>query len=156
MEYFLYFSDIWNCVEVLVRETEVRETAQPSATFFKPGWDGRIADICGSLFKPDKVVSDSYSFGRCLHVISPRSSGSLPHLGSISHSPAWNSCRYKRCSNIQTLVTCQKGINKLCRPRSDCFCSLIRVFPVCYSDKYFMNSSTDDQHFENRKRKVSV
>ena len=37
---------------------------------------------------------------------------------------------------FQKLVTCQKGLDKQCRPRLDCFLrsSLIRVFPVCYSD----------------------
>ena len=40
-------------------------------------------------------------------------------------------------------------INNQCRPRSDCFwrSSLIRVFPVCYSDKHFLNSSPDCPHF---------
>ena len=41
---------------------------------------------------------------------------------------------------FRTLVVCQKGLDKQCRPRSDCFCrsSLIRVFSVCYSDKLFL------------------
>ena len=41
-----------------------------------------------------------------------------------------------------TLVTCYKGPDKQCRPRSDCFwtSSLIRVFPV-------VHSSLDNQHF---------
>ena len=36
----------------------------------------------------------------------------------------------------------KKGLDKECMPRSDCFftSSLIRVFPVCYSDKLFVNS----------------
>ena len=37
-----------------------------------------------------------------------------------------------------TLYVCCKGLDKQCRPRSDCFwwCSLISVFPVCYSIKH--------------------
>ena len=48
-----------------------------------------------------------------------------------------------------TLVACQKGIDKQCRPRSDCFwrSSLIMVFPVWFSNKHFVNSSPDTQHF---------
>ena len=50
---------------------------------------------------------------------------------------------------FRTLVACQKGIDKQCRPRSDCFwrSSLIRVFSVCYSDKHFVNSSPENQLF---------
>ena len=54
-------------------------------------------------------------------------------------------------------VAChKKGQEKQCRPRSDCFfrSSLIRVFPVCYSERHFESSSSDNWHFENRKRKV--
>ena len=38
---------------------------------------------------------------------------------------------------FQTLIACQEGLDKQGRPRSDCVrrSSLIRVFPVCYSDK---------------------
>ena len=43
---------------------------------------------------------------------------------------------------FRTLVV-QKVIDKQRRPRS----SLIRVFPVCYSDKHFVNCSPDNQHF---------
>ena len=35
-----------------------------------------------------------------------------------------------------------------------CRSSLIRVFPVCYSDKHIVNFSPENQYFENRKRKV--
>ena len=50
---------------------------------------------------------------------------------------------------LQTLVACQKGLDKQTRPRSDCFwrSSLIRVFPVCYSDKKSVNSSSENQNF---------
>ena len=50
---------------------------------------------------------------------------------------------------FQTLVVSQKDPDKQWTPRSDCFCrsSLIRVFPVCYSDKHFVNSSLNKQHF---------
>ena len=45
------------------------------------------------------------------------------------------------CPNLPDfpLVACHKGLDKQRRPKSDCFrrSSLIRVFPVCYSDKYF-------------------
>ena len=48
---------------------------------------------------------------------------------------------------FSTLV-CQKGLDKQFRPRSDCWrSSLIRVFPVCYSDKHFWNSRPENQHF---------
>ena len=42
----------------------------------------------------------------------------------------------------------RKGLDKPCRPRSDCWrtCS-VRVFPVCYSDNHFVNSTPDNQHF---------
>ena len=56
-----------------------------------------------------------------------------------------------------TLVTCPKGLDKQVRPRSDCFwrSRLIRVCPVCYSDKQFVNSSPDYHHLVgNRKRNV--
>ena len=44
---------------------------------------------------------------------------------------------------IQTLDACQKGMDKQCRTRSDCFfrSSLIRVFHVCYFDEHFVNYS---------------
>ena len=40
-----------------------------------------------------------------------------------------------------------KRLDKQHRPRSDCFCrsSLIRVFPVCYSDNRLVNFSPDNQ-----------
>ena len=72
-----------------------------------------------------------------------------------------------------TLLACQKGLDKKDRPRSDCFwrsskkgrprsdcfwrSSLIRVFPICYSDKKFVNSSSETVTnilFENRKKKM--
>ena len=48
-----------------------------------------------------------------------------------------------------TLVASPNAIDKQCRPRSDCFwrSSLIRVFPVCYSDMYLVNPSPDNPHF---------
>ena len=44
-----------------------------------------------------------------------------------------------------TLVAFQKGLGKQGRPRSGLGLrgSLSRVFPVCYSDTYFVNSSPD-------------
>ena len=46
---------------------------------------------------------------------------------------------------FRTLAASQRGLDKQGRPRSDCFfrSSLIRVFPVCYSDKHTVNSSPD-------------
>ena len=59
---------------------------------------------------------------------------------------------------FQTGVGCQKSLDKQCRPRSDCFfrSSLIRVFPVCHSHKYFVNFSPDNQpfHYEQKRRSV--
>ena len=46
------------------------------------------------------------------------------------------------------LLACQKGIEG----RG----SLIRVFPVCYSDRHFVNSSSDNQHFIWEQKKESV
>ena len=50
------------------------------------------------------------------------------------------------------LCKCSKSLNtscqyQQCRPRSDCFfgSSLIRVYPVCYSNKNFVDSSPDNQ-----------
>ena len=52
---------------------------------------------------------------------------------------------------FQTLVACQKDLDKQSRPRL----LLISVLPVGYSDKHFVNWSPDNQHlFENRKRKA--
>ena len=54
---------------------------------------------------------------------------------------------------FHSLVAYQGGPHKQGRPRSDCFWSLIRVFPVWYSDKYFVISSPENQHLvENWKR----
>ena len=52
----------------------------------------------------------------------------------------------------------KRGLDKQCRPRSDCFwrSSLIRVFPVCYSDQHFVNSSFDSQHFSWEQKEKSV
>ena len=42
----------------------------------------------------------------------------------------------------RSVFPAKKDLDKQVRPRSDCFwrSSLIRVFPVCYSDKHFVNS----------------
>ena len=65
---------------------------------------------------------------------------------------------YGKCSKVRTLVACQKGLDKLCRPRSDSFwrSSLIRAFPVCHSAKHFINSSPDNQHFIWEQKEKSV
>ena len=46
-----------------------------------------------------------------------------------------------------TLLTCQKDHDKQCRS------SLIRVFPVCYSDKHFVNFSTEKHFIWEQKEK---
>ena len=58
-----------------------------------------------------------------------------------------NNSRYGECSKISNTSPLLKSQDKQCRPRSDCFwrSSLIIVFPDCYSDKHFMNSSPDNQ-----------
>ena len=57
-----------------------------------------------------------------------------------------------------TLVACQKGIDKQQRPRSDCFprSSLIWVFPACYWDNHFVDSSPDSQLFIREQNEKSV
>ena len=59
---------------------------------------------------------------------------------------------------FQTQVTCQKGIDTMGRPTSDCFwrSSLIRVFPVCFSDKNFVTSNPDNQYFIWEQKTKSV
>ena len=49
---------------------------------------------------------------------------------------------------FQTQVAYSKGIDKHCRPRSDYFLrsSLIRVLPVCYSEKHFVKSSLNKEN----------
>ena len=47
---------------------------------------------------------------------------------------------------FRTLLACHKGIDKQLRPRLD-LSSLIRMFPVCYSDKWSVNSSPDNHLF---------
>ena len=46
---------------------------------------------------------------------------------------------------FQTLVACQNGLDKHCRPRSDCLWRSNLI--VCYSDQHFVNSSPENQHF---------
>ena len=60
--------------------------------------------------------------------------------------------RYGKCSKFLTPVTMYllKNLEKQCRPQSDSF------FPVCYSDKYFVNSSPDNKHFTLQKKEKSV
>ena len=50
---------------------------------------------------------------------------------------------------FQTLVVCQRGLDKQCRHRSYRFwrSSLISVFPVCYSGKHFVNCIQYNLHF---------
>ena len=93
--------------------------------------------------------------------------------GSLSHFLSWaivyNLISTYSLTNSQTiistvnvlkfwtLIACQKGLDKQCRPRSDCFwrSSLIRIFAVCYSNQHFVNSSPKTNIlFESRKRKV--
>ena len=63
----------------------------------------------------------------------------------------------KRNVFLKLEVACQKGIDKQCRPRSDCFwkSSVIRVFPVCYSTSILCISALiTNILFENSKRNV--
>ena len=39
---------------------------------------------------------------------------------------------------------------------ADNLCSLIRVFPDCYSDKHFVNPSPDNRHFIWEQKEKSV
>ena len=60
--------------------------------------------------------------------------------------------QYSKCSKSKISNTgCLQntGLDKQCRTRSDCFwrCSLIRIFPLCYSDKHFVNASPENQPF---------
>ena len=57
-----------------------------------------------------------------------------------------------------TLVACHKGLEKQRRPSSDCFwrSSLIRVFPICYSDKHFVHSSPVNQYIIWEQKEKSV
>ena len=43
----------------------------------------------------------------------------------------------------QTLVACQKSLDKQCSPKK----FLTRVFHVCYFDQHFVNTSPESQHF---------
>ena len=60
---------------------------------------------------------------------------------------------YSRFLKFLTLVAHQKGLNKQCRPRSDYFWR--STFSVCYSDKYFVNSSHDNQNFIGEQKEKS-
>ena len=72
---------------------------------------------------------------------------------------------YGKCSKISITSSLQKRprqtvqtLEQQCRHRSDCFwrSSLIRVFPVCYSEKHFVNSSPENQHFNWERKEKSV
>ena len=67
-------------------------------------------------------------------------------------------CVYGKCLIFWTPVACWKSQDKQHRPRSDCFwtSSLIRVFPVCYYDKHYANSSPENQHFIWDKKEKNV
>ena len=57
-------------------------------------------------------------------------------------------CEFKPTFHLRVSCLPNRPRQK-CRPRSDSFssCSLIRVFPVCYSDSIFVNSNPENQHF---------
>ena len=78
--------------------------------------------------------------------------------GSFEHpNTCLNSWLRIRCTNYPPYLDLRKRPRKQHRPRSELFWRnrLIRVFPVYYSDKNFVNSSPDNQNlFENRKRGV--
>ena len=64
---------------------------------------------------------------------------------------------FSKWSTFWTIVARQKGQDKLHRPRPDCFwISLIRVFLVCYSNKYLVNSSPGVPTFYLRTERYSV
>ena len=69
-----------------------------------------------------------------------------------------NTGSYHHMGKILITSCLQKGIDKQCRPRSDCFfrSSPIRVFPVCSSDKHFKNSSLVNNHFIGEPKENSV
>ena len=54
-------------------------------------------------------------------------------------------CTVDLKKKIQHWLPVKKGLEKQCRPRSDCFwkSSLASVNPVCYSYKHYVNSSSD-------------
>ena len=66
--------------------------------------------------------------------------------------------KYRKRSKILNTIVCQKSLDKQCRPRSDCFfrSSLIRVFPVCYSDEHFWISNPENQHFICKQKEKSA
>ena len=60
---------------------------------------------------------------------------------------------------LQQIVACQKkDQTNRADTRLDCFfrSGMIRIFPVSYSYKHFMNSSPDNQHFICGKKEKSV
>ena len=59
--------------------------------------------------------------------------------------------------NFRTVILFFKGLDKQCRPRSDCFLrsSLIRIFPFCYSDRHYVSSSPVNQDFIREWKKCS-
>ena len=60
-------------------------------------------------------------------------------------------CSFKAVNilKFRPLVAFQQRLDKQGRPRSDYFgrSSLIRAFPVCYSDEHFVDYSLDNQYF---------
>ena len=67
-------------------------------------------------------------------------------------------CVQKMFSNSEHLLPTLYRLNTQCRSRLDCFfrSSLIRVFPVCYSDKHFVNSSPDSYIWLEKKTSVKI
>ena len=88
-------------------------------------------------------------------------------MATTEHSPTGQDCTENNfismnhmviVLNFLTLVACQNGLDKQCRPRSDCFwrSSLIWDFPIGCSEKHFVNSSHDKQHFIWEQKEKSV
>ena len=74
---------------------------------------------------------------------------------SFIRTSLWANGSYGKFFKIfRTLVVSQKGQDKQRRSRSDCFwrSSLIRVFPVCFSDKHFVMFSFGNQQFIRNQR----
>ena len=74
---------------------------------------------------------------------------------------------YSRCSYISNTVACQKGIDKhrqilqsqfrlLLQKQSELALHYFRVFPICYSDKHFLNFSPDNLNFIWKQKEKSI
>ena len=76
------------------------------------------------------------------------------HFVISSHDSQHFICKVKE----KILVACPKFPDKQWSHRSDCFfrSSLISIFTVYYSDKYFVSSGPDNQHFTWKQKKKTL